>query len=182
GRAGRRTAVRAAGGGRAAGPGGGPDVRLRGVGAATGSAGGAMTRERAASDSHRENRHAWLQKHPSPLTSGREVHWYPEGAHAGDRGLRAGLVERVRGIGPPAVLWQLERGRVAWGQVFAAPAPLDGRRYVGLVLSVVEGNRPAGDLLAALAPPPAAPWSGGLAVASPRRGPHAQEVAAVRHD
>src|SRR5262249_56664316 len=128
------------------------------------------------------NRHAWLQEHPRPRATGGEFHWYPEVRGAGDRELRAGFVERVRGIEPPAVLWQLERGRVAWGQVFAAIAPLDGRRYVGMVLSVVEGDRPACDLLAALAPPPAAPWSGGLAVASPRRGPHAQEVAAVRHD
>jgi len=136
---------------------------------------------RAAGDSHRENRHAWLQKHPSPLTSAGEFHWYPE-AGPGDRELRAGLVERVRGIEPPAVLWQLERGRVAWGQVFAATAPLDGRRYVGMVLSVVEGDRPAGDLLAALAPPPAAPWSEGLAVASRGREPAVQEVAAVRRE
>jgi hypothetical protein len=103
------------------------------------------------------NRHAWLQKHPTPLAAGGEFHWFPEG-QAGDRELRAGFVERVRGIEPPAVLWQIEHGRVAWGQVFSATAPLDGRRYVGLVLSVVEGDRPAGDLLAMLAPPPAAPW------------------------
>ena len=36
------------------------------------------------------NRHAWLQKHPSPLTSGGEFHWFPEGRAAGDRELRAG--------------------------------------------------------------------------------------------
>jgi hypothetical protein len=140
-----------------------------------------MTSGRAAGDSHRENRHAWLQKHPSPLTSAGEFHWYPAG-QPGDRELRAGLVERVRGIEPPVVLWQLERGRVAWGQVFAAIAPLDGRRYVGMVLSVVEGDRPACDLLAALAPPPAAPWSEGLDVASPGREPAVQEVAAVRRE
>ena len=98
------------------------------------------------------NRHAWLQKHPSPLTSGGEFHWYPDVPQVGDRELRAGFVERVRGIEPPAVLWQLERGRVAWGQVFSATAPLDGRRYVGLVLSVVEGHRSTGDLLAMLEP------------------------------
>jgi hypothetical protein len=65
----------------------------------------------------------------------------------------------VRGVEPPAVLWRLEPGRVAWGQVFAAVAPLDGRRYVGLVLSVVEDDRPEADLLAMLLPPPAAPWT-----------------------
>jgi hypothetical protein len=126
------------------------------------------------------NRHAWLQKHPSPLTAGGEFHWYPE--VAGDRELRAGFVERVRGIEPPAVLWQLERGRVAWGQVFSATAPLDGRRYVGLVMSVVEGDRPAGDLVAALAPPPAAPWTDAIATESQRRELAAQELAAVRRE
>jgi hypothetical protein len=141
-----------------------------------------MTSGRAPGDSHRENRHAWLQKHPSPLTSAGEFHWYPEAGQPGDRELRAGLVERVRGLEPPAVLWQLERGRVAWGQVFAAIAPLDGRRYVGMVLSVVEGDRPDCDLLAALAPPPAAPWSEGLATASPGRELAVQEVAAVRRE
>ncbi|TMQ02693.1 MAG: hypothetical protein E6J91_50590 [Deltaproteobacteria bacterium] len=127
-----------------------------------------------------ENRHAWLQKHPSPLTAGGEFHWYPE--RSPDRELRAGFVERVRGIEPPAVLWQIERGRVAWGQVFSATAPLDGRRYVGLVLSVVEDDRPVGDLLAALAPPPAAPWSDGLATESHGRELAVQELAAVRRE
>ncbi len=141
-----------------------------------------MTSESAAGDSQGENRHAWLQKHPTPLTSAGEFHWYPEAARPGDRELRAGLVERVRGIEPPAVLWQLERGRVAWGQVFAATAPLDGRRYVGMALSVVEGDRPACDLLAALAPPPAAPWSDGLAMASRGHEPAVQELAAVRRE
>lgn len=128
------------------------------------------------------NRHAWLQKHPSPLTSGGEFHWYPDGTQLGDRELRAGFVERVRGIEPPAVLWQLERGRVAWGQVFSATAPLDGRRYVGLVLSVVEGNRSTGDLLAMLEPPPAAPWTQGLATESRGRELAVQELAAVRRE
>ena len=123
------------------------------------------------------NRHAWLQKHPSPLATGGEFHWYPE---VGDRELRAGFVERVRGIEPPAVLWQLERGRVAWGQVFSATAPIDGRRYVGLVLTVVEGERPIADLLAAVAPPPAEPWSDASAVESRDRDLAVQELAALR--
>jgi hypothetical protein len=108
------------------------------------------------------NRHAWLQKHPSPQATRGEFHWYPEALDAGHREhreLRAGFVERVRGVEPPAVLWRLEPGRVAWGQVFAAIAPLDGRRYIGLVLSVVEDDRPEADLLAMLLPPPAAPWT-----------------------
>jgi hypothetical protein len=122
-------------------------------------------------------RHAWLQKHPSPQAAGGEFHWYPD---AGDRELRASFVERVRGVEPPAVLWQLERGRVAWGQVFSAIAPLDGRRYVGLVLSVVEGNRPVAELLAALVPPRPEPWIEGVATETQERRAGAQELAAVR--
>jgi len=123
------------------------------------------------------NRHAWLQKHPSPVAMRGEFHWYPE---AGDRELRAGFVERVRGIEPPAVLWQLERGRVAWGQVFSATAALDGRRYVGLVLSVVEGDRPVADLLATLAPPAAAPWTEAAATESQGRDLAVQELAGAK--
>lgn len=104
------------------------------------------------------NHHAWLQKHPTPLAVRGEFHWYPDAADASDRELRAAFVERVRGVEPPAVLWHVEPGRVAWGQVFSATAPLDGRRYVGLVLSVVTGDRPAAELIGMLAPPPAEPW------------------------
>ncbi len=125
-------------------------------------------------------RHAWLQKHPSPQAAGGEFHWYPDthggaadlerGAGAmGDGELRASFVERVRGVEPPAVLWQLERGRVAWGQVFSATAPLDGRRYVGLVLSVVEGDEPVADLLSRLVPPQPAPWTVGTATTTRER-------------
>lgn len=128
------------------------------------------------------NRHAWLQKHPSPLAARGEFHWFPDAgaAHRVDRELRAGFVERVRGVEPPAVLWQFERGRVAWGQVFSATAPLDGRRYVGLVLSVVEGDRPVADLLAAISPPPPAPWGEGAAIESRDRALAVQELAAQR--
>lgn len=128
------------------------------------------------------NRHAWLQKHPTPLAAGGEFHWFPEAQAAGDRELRAGFVERVRGVEPPAVLWQIERGRVAWGLVFSVTAPVDGRRYVGLALSVVEGDRPAGDLLAMLAPPPAAPWRDGIATGSQGRELAVQELAALRRE
>jgi len=133
------------------------------------------------------NRHAWLQKHPSPQAARGEFHWYPEALDAGHREhreLRAGFVERVRGVEPPAVLWRLEPGRVAWGQVFAAVAPLDGRRYIGLVLSVVEDDRPEAELLAMLLPPPAAPWThesigSGLRRAPPTGGADAAQAAAA---
>jgi hypothetical protein len=99
-------------------------------------------------------RHAWLQKHPSPSASGGEFHWHPPDR---DRELRASCVERLRGIEPPAVLWTLAPGRVAWAQLFAATAPVDRRSYVGVVLTVAEGDVPA-RLLASLAAPEPAPW------------------------
>jgi hypothetical protein len=109
-------------------------------------------------------RHAWLQKHPSPAAIRGEFHWYPA---EGDRELRASFVERSRGVDAPAVLWQLAPGRVSWARVFAATAPVDGRRYTGLVLSIAEGEgaSPA-ELLEALEVPEAAPWSEGP---TPRR-------------
>jgi hypothetical protein len=102
-------------------------------------------------------RHAWLQKHPSPAAGGGEFHWYPPSD--GDRELRAHLVERVRGIEPPAVLWELAPERVVWAQPFSAIPPIDGRRYVGLVVTIASGPASAADLLATLAVPPARPWT-----------------------
>jgi hypothetical protein len=106
-------------------------------------------------------RHAWLQKHPSPAAASGEFHWYPR---EGDRELRSELVERVRGLEPPAVLWELAPGRVVWARSFAATAPMDGRRYVGLVVTIAEsvigrGTERACDLLRAVDVPAAAPWS-----------------------
>lgn len=111
-------------------------------------------------------RHAWLQKHASPAARGGEFHWYPLD---GDRDLRAACVERMRGVDPPAVLWELAPGRVVWTQLFAATAPSDGRRYIGLVLSVIERRdaRPA-ELLEAASVPRAAPWEREVAVVEPR--------------
>jgi hypothetical protein len=102
-------------------------------------------------------RHAWLQKHPSPVASSGEFHWYPA---EGDRDVRASCVERLRGVEPPAVLWELAPGRVVWAQPFAAIAPHDRRRYSGLVLTILDdaGAAPAA-LLRQLAIPPAVPWS-----------------------
>jgi hypothetical protein len=82
-------------------------------------------------------RHTWLQKHPSHLASSGEFHWYPD---TGDRELQASFVERVRGIEPPAVLWQLERDRVAWGQVFSAVAPTDGARPIRQSADMFDDN------------------------------------------
>jgi hypothetical protein len=101
-------------------------------------------------------RHAWLQKHPSPVAAGGEFHWYPR---EGDRELRTQIVERMRGLEPPAVLWELAPGRIVWARAFAAIAPIDGRRYVGLVMTVAEGLANPCDLLCALDVPAAAPWT-----------------------
>ncbi len=101
-------------------------------------------------------RHAWLQKHPSPVAASGEFHWFPR---EGDRELRSELVERVRGLEPPAVLWELAQGRIVWARSFAATAPVDGRRYVGLAVTVAEGLADPCELLCALDVPPAAPWT-----------------------
>jgi hypothetical protein len=80
-------------------------------------------------------------------------------ADVGD--LRLSLVDRLRGVVPPAALWQVAPGRVVWAQVFAATAPGDGRRYCGLAVTVAESaGASAGELLASLIVPAAAPWSG----------------------
>ena len=101
-------------------------------------------------------RHAWLQKHPSPSAQSGEFHWHPADV---DRELRTSCVERLRGIEPPAVLWQLAPGHVAWAQLFAATTTLDRRRYVGVVLTIAEGaGASTVELLEALVLPPAAPW------------------------
>jgi hypothetical protein len=71
-------------------------------------------------------------------------------------------------VSPPAVLWELAPGRVVWAQTFAATAPTDGRRYVGLVASIIEGDGAPGELLGELVAPPARPWGeGDEPVASP---------------
>lgn len=137
-----------------------------------------------------EIRYAWLQKHPSPVAARGEFHWYPA---EGDRELRASFVERSRGVDAPAVLWQLAPGRVSWARVFAATAPTDGRRYVGLVLATAEeAGASAAELLEALEVPGAGPWTetgqwaeageataaGSGARAAPAAGPAAAVLAA----
>jgi hypothetical protein len=110
-------------------------------------------------------RHAWLQKHPSPAADAGEFHWYPR---EGDREIRGSCVERMRGLEPPAVLWELAIGRVVWARPFAATAPTDNRRYVGLVLTIAEvpAQQPV-ELLAELVVPPAEPWSEANAAVAP---------------
>jgi hypothetical protein len=82
---------------------------------------------------------------------------------------------------------------VSWARVFAATAPVDGRRYTGLVLSIAEceGATPA-ELLEALEVPEAGPWSDGdaprrVAASADRRRARAQrwsarDVGAMGHD
>lgn len=108
-------------------------------------------------------RHAWLQKHPSPVAAGGEFHWYPR---EGDRELRTQIVERLRGLEPPSVLWELAPGRIVWARSFSAIAPIDGRRYVGLVMTIAEGLANPCDLLCALDVPAAAPWTSNAELAT----------------
>lgn len=132
-------------------------------------------------------RHAWLQKHPSPAAARGEFHWYPP---EGDRELRASFVERSRGVDAPAVLWQLAPGRVSWARVFAATAPIDGRRYVGLVLTTADDAgavsdevATAAELLEALEVPEAAPWrEGGESRGAIAAGERAHREAGERGD
>jgi hypothetical protein len=97
--------------------------------------------------------HAWLQKHASPTARGGEFHWHPA-----SNALPA-LIERLHGAAPPCVLWELAPGRVVWAQAFAATAPSDGRRYTGLVVTIMtHAGAPPAALLAELRVPPARPW------------------------
>ena len=106
-------------------------------------------------------RDAWLQKHPTPAATGGEFHWYPASDDDADRDTRQNLVERMRGVEPPAVLWELARGRVVWAQPFAAIAPTDRRRYIGLAVTAVEqAGAAAADLLERVEVPVAGPCSG----------------------
>jgi len=102
-------------------------------------------------------RHAWLQKHPTPIAAGGEFHWFPAD---GDKELRSELVDRARNLEPPAVLWMLAPGRAAWARAFAAHAPVDGRRYVGLAVAIAEAatTRPGRLLASIAAPPEPMPW------------------------
>ena len=100
-------------------------------------------------------------KHPTPAATGGEFHWYPATEDDRERDLRANLVERTRGIDPPAVLWDLASGRVVWAQPFAAVAPTDRRRYLGLAVTVIEqAGAAAADLLERVEVPIAGPCSG----------------------
>ncbi len=108
-------------------------------------------------------RRAWLQKHPTPDAAAGEFHWYP--GHS-DRELRGELVERVRGVEPPGVLWSLAPDRAVWARAFAAHAPTDGRRYIGLAVAIAEAGEPTSGserarpatLLAAIRAPEPMPW------------------------
>ncbi len=104
--------------------------------------------------------HAWLQKHPTPVASGGEFHWYPGVVDGGpiDAQLRGRVVEQVQGLTAPAVWWEISGGQVIWASVFSATSPVDARPYRGVALSVVRGDAPAEALLARLHPAPPWPW------------------------
>jgi len=99
-------------------------------------------------------RHEWLQKDATPGEPGGDFRWYPAKV---DADLRAAMAGRADDGGQ--VSWRIEPGRVAWAVSFSATAAADRRRYVGLALTVVEGDAPTAALLAAIDVLPAAPWS-----------------------
>jgi hypothetical protein len=97
-------------------------------------------------------RREWLQKHATPSSSGGDFHWHPAAVAPA---LRAEIAEQARGC---AAWARLGPGRVVWAVGFEAIAPADGRRYPGLVVTVVEGDASAAALLAAVPAIAAAPW------------------------
>jgi len=101
-------------------------------------------------------RRAWLQKHATPAARAGEFHWFPA---AGDRELRARLVEQLASVQRDAVLWRLEPRIAVWARTFVATAPDDGRRYTGLAVAVAEGDGGPTRLLDALLPSRAEPWT-----------------------
>jgi len=98
--------------------------------------------------------HEWLQKHATPSSASGDFHWHPAVV---DGSLRAEIAERARGC---AAWARLAPGRVVWATSFEAIAPADGRRYPGLVVSVIEGDASAAALLHAVPVIAAQPWSG----------------------
>lgn len=108
-------------------------------------------------------RHEWLQKEATPGTPGGDFRWYPGQV---DTDLRATMTGRADDGG--VALWRIEPGRVAWAVSFASVAADDRRRYVGLALTVAEGDASTSALLAAIDVLPAATW---------REHPLAREVA-----
>jgi hypothetical protein len=105
-----------------------------------------------------EVRHAWLQKHPTPTNDNGDFHWHPSTTPSD---LRNELTELAARAGSGASLWLIAPGAVAWARGFSEVAPVDGRRYSGLVLSYAVC--PGLDVCAALASlslPPARPHAG----------------------
>lgn len=124
-----------------------------------------------------ELRHAWLQKHPTPLAAAGEFHWYPAASSPDEAALRGWVVEQVQGLAAPSVWWELAPGRVLWASVFSAVSPVDARPYRGVALTILEGTgepsgAPSDDasavaaLLARLRPASPAPWSPGAVEAA----------------
>src|SRR5438045_1251908 len=102
-------------------------------------------------------RHEWLQKHATPSSASGDFHWHPA---AVDGDLRAEIAERARGC---AAWARLAPGRVVWATGFDEIAPADGRRYPGLVVTVIESIDAIASAAALLAAVPAIasrPWAG----------------------
>ncbi len=80
-------------------------------------------------------RRAQLSKDVTPVARDGAFHWSPADA---DGELRARFVERMRGIAPPAALFELAPGHAAWATLFAGIAPIDQRHYTGLALAIAD--------------------------------------------
>ncbi len=98
-------------------------------------------------------RHEWLQKEATPGTPEGGFRWYPA---AIDGDLRAAMTGRADDGG--LALWRIEPGRVAWATSFTSVPTSDRRRYVGLAMTVAEGDAPTSALLAAIDVLPGEPW------------------------
>ena len=117
-------------------------------------------------------RHAWMQKHPTPSTSGGDFHWHPTGVPDAIRATLTDLSSRSRGR--PASVWIIDASYVAWARTFSAVSPSDRRKYTGLSVTIgrLEGesaparwNALLPDVLEHMPVHPAAPFANQLLAA-----------------
>lgn len=98
-------------------------------------------------------RHEWLQKEATPGEAEGSFRWYPAEV---DADVRAAMTGHADDGGH--ALWRIEPGRVSWAVSFTSVPTSDRRRYVGLALTVAEGDAPTSALLAAIDVLPGETW------------------------